>query len=108
MAGSETHALGCEPIDMRRWDFAALAIITLQVSISDVVGVEDNDVGLGCRRIQRLVLHDGQNGRGQREGFFHVEFAKEMRSRNDTQTMGVNFNFLHPGTVRSAGEPACP
>ena len=47
MSVGEPHALRREPIDMRRGNFPALRVVALHIAVTEVVGEDDEDVGLG-------------------------------------------------------------
>ena len=46
MPVGETHALRRKPVDVRRGNFAALRVVALDVAVAEVVGEDDEDVGL--------------------------------------------------------------
>ena len=47
MGISKPHALRSQLVDVRRGDLAALGIVTLNIAIAEVIGIDHNNVGLG-------------------------------------------------------------
>ena len=47
MSVGEAHALRREPVDVRRGNFPALRVVALDIAVTEVVGEDDEDVGLG-------------------------------------------------------------
>ena len=54
MSVGKSHALRCESVDVGRWNFAALRVVALHIAVSEIVGVQDEDIGFlrrsGARR----------------------------------------------------------
>jgi hypothetical protein len=45
MGISKPHALRSQFVDMRRSNLSALGIVTLDVAIAEVIGIDQNNVG---------------------------------------------------------------
>ncbi len=69
MPVGEAHALRRELVDVRCGDPAALGVVALHVAVAEVVGVEDEDVGLGIGGEQCRERQKQQSGE---EGGFHT------------------------------------
>jgi hypothetical protein len=45
---SKTHPLCGKLVDVRGSDFASVKVVALDIAIAEVVGINDDDVGLLC------------------------------------------------------------
>ena len=47
MPVGESHALSGKPVYVRRRDLTALRVVTLHISVAEIVGEDDEDIGFG-------------------------------------------------------------
>ena len=57
----EQHPFPRELIDVRRWNFPSIRIVTLDISIAEIVCIDDNDIG--AIRLTTNHLADQENKR---------------------------------------------
>ena len=113
MSVGEAHALRREPVDVRRGNFPALRVVALDIAVTEVVGEDDEDVGLGGVRCGGGGGGGGGGcggGEGEKEGKSEGEKGAEER-RGETvhglagalvfrRSMGTSLAWRGPGVLR--------
>ena len=112
MSVGEAHALRREPVDVGRGNFSALRVVALDIAVTEVVGEDDEDVGLGGVRCgggggggggcgggegEKEGKREGDKGAGERRGETVHGLAGALVFR---RSMGTSLAWRGPGVLR--------
>ena len=95
MCIGEPHPFTCQTIDVGGRDEATVRIVTLNIAVAQVIGVNDQNVGSGCRK--RCFVQPEQAAQDEQKGC-------EMMFHKTILTFGIGIHvkdsFIHDKSGR--------